>query len=265
MEIKLLTSNIWADVFGNPVKWRDAALVSVIDRYGPDIVMLQEAHPNWQRSAAFTESFGRLGYAVSRPDLLGNPLNYTPVLYKTDVFTEEGNGFRLFSGPNDYLSKSVSASLLRHRGENRLIGAMSTHFYYAQTEAGNEARMSNAAELAEWFDHVFSGIPCFCGGDFNCDVLSAPFRLLEEHGVRCASTLAAVKKNPVRSHHKNPFYDQNADRYVPAEPSTKSDRRSIDHIVTGGGGVTIREYEVITDGDAMILSDHCPLIITAEL
>ena len=43
MILKLMTSNIWADVFGNPVNIRDAALVSLLSKYGPDAVFLQEA------------------------------------------------------------------------------------------------------------------------------------------------------------------------------------------------------------------------------
>ena len=51
ISITLMTSNIWADVFGNPVKGRDDALVTLLERYKPDVVMLQEVHPNWHSSA----------------------------------------------------------------------------------------------------------------------------------------------------------------------------------------------------------------------
>ena len=46
MIVTLMSSNIWADVFGNPVKDRDSALVALLRRYAPDVLMLQEVHPN---------------------------------------------------------------------------------------------------------------------------------------------------------------------------------------------------------------------------
>ena len=40
MTIKFMTSNIWADVFGNPVKGRDSALCRIISKYKPDVIGL---------------------------------------------------------------------------------------------------------------------------------------------------------------------------------------------------------------------------------
>ncbi|MBO4327502.1 MAG: endonuclease/exonuclease/phosphatase family protein [Clostridia bacterium] len=264
--ITLLTSNIWADVFGNPVEGRDSALAALIVRYDPDIIMLQEAHPNWHRSEVLKKCLADRGYAVSRPDLNGNPLNYTPLIYRSCRFREDKALFKLFEGPNDYDSKSVSGSRLTDNASGISFAAMSTHFYFAQNEEGNIARRSNARELIECFDALCSsGIAGFCGGDFNCDIDSEPFADLNDADIRCASTVAQIRTNFFRTHHKNPVYDAEKKEYIPAIPSAEDNRKSIDHIVFRGRGVKICSYTVIRDKEALILSDHCPVLIRAEI
>ena len=266
MEIVLMTSNIWADVFGNPVEGRDQALVTLIERYEPDVLMLQEVHPNWHRSAVLASGLDKNGYVISMPDLGSNTLNYTPLVFNSRRFREEKSLFRLFSGPNDYTSKSVSGAVLRETGSGKAFAAMSTHFYFAQNPDGNAARLGNARELIECFDSLCSeGIPGFCGGDFNCDISSEPFAVLNAAGIFCASALAENRINFIRTHHKNPEYDAENCRYIPAKPSKKDNNLSIDHIVLRGNGLAIKEYEVIADEEALILSDHCPVLIRAEI
>ena len=142
---------------------------------------------------------------------------------------------------------------------------MSTHFYFAQNDEGNAARISNAKELTACFDALcIDGIPGFCGGDFNCDISSEPFALLNAGGIVCASTIAAERTNFIRTHHKNPEYDAEKRQYIPAKPSKKDNNLSIDHIVVRGSGVRVLNYTVITDEEALILSDHCPVLIRAE-
>jgi ribokinase len=265
INITLLTSNVWADVFGNPVKDRDQALVTLIERYSPDVIMLQEVHPNWHRSAVLARGLEKNSYVLSLPDLNGNPLNYTPLAYRKDRFTEEKNLFLLYQGPNDYSSKSVSGALLRDKASGISFAAMSTHFYFAQNDEGNSARVSNARELLGCFSRLCEGgVPGFCGGDFNCDVDSEPFLVLNGANVRCASLLAENRINFVRTHHKNPTYDAETGKYIPAPPPKKNNRRSIDHIVVKGSAA-VKEYQVISDEEALILSDHCPVLIRAEI
>lgn len=266
MEIVLMSSNIWADVFGNPVEGRDRALVTLLGRYEPDVLMLQEVHPNWHRSAVLADGLRRNGYVLSTPDLGGNALNYTPLAYNSRRFSEERSLFRLFAGPNDYTSKSVSGAVLTDRESGRSFAAMSTHFYFAQDPAGNAARVSNARELTECFNALTNdAVPGFCGGDFNCNVSSEPFAVLNAAGIYSASALAETRTNFIRTHHKNPVYDAENGCYIPAKPSKKDNNLSIDHIVVRGNSVKIKEYTVVTDNEALILSDHCPVLIRAEI
>ncbi len=262
MTLKLMTSNVWADVFGNPVHPRDKLLCEIVKEERPDVLFLQEMHPGWYRSDLLP-CLATMGYVMSKPETGENRLNYTPLLYLAEKFTEQTSRFLLYEGPNDYDSKSVSASLLSDNETGCRFAVASTHMYFAQNEAGNKVRISNANELCGLLDE-FKNVPVFCGGDFNCDTESEPFEVLAYHGIRCCSLAASERLNFIRTDHGNPVYDKFSGIYTPAEPSDDPNCLSIDHVVFKGNAV-IKSYNVISDKRACIVSDHCPVVITAEL
>lgn len=263
-KIKLMTSNVWADVFGNPVHPRDKLLCELVREELPDVLFLQEMHPNWHKSD-LKPVLAALGYAESLPGLPeGQPLNYTPLFYKKSRLKEISNGFLLYDGPNDYSSKSVSYALFELRRSKKRFAACSTHMYFAQNEEGEKARISNAKQLADISGKFPPGTPFFCGGDFNCDVKSLPFAVLDQSSIRCASLFAKKKINFIRTHHKNPVYDVEAQKYTPAPLSQRPNDESIDHIVFKGPA-RILTYKVISDERARIVSDHCPVVIEAAV
>ncbi|MBP1587664.1 MAG: endonuclease/exonuclease/phosphatase family protein [Clostridia bacterium] len=266
MTVRIFTSNVWADVFGNPVHPRDKLLAELVKKYSPDVICLQEMHPNWHKSD-LKPCLSAMGYRESLPDLKGNPINFTPVFFRASRFAETDCGFLLYSGLNDYQSKSVSYSLLTAADEDGrpfTVCAMSTHFYFAQDPQGEAARLSNARELIDLIDSVKGADAFFCGGDYNCDVHSKPFALLASRGINSASLADCPKTDFVRTDHKNPVYDAGGGLYIPAKMSDEPNDRSIDHI-TCRGKARIVSYRVITDPEAGIISDHCPVLTDAEI
>ena len=262
--LKLMTSNVWADVFGNPVSPRDVYLAGIVGDEEPDVLFLQEMHPNWHRSR-LKPALEELGYKESKPVLPSEQkLNYTPLFYKKSRFAEKASGFLLYEGLNDYDSKSVSYSLLELKDSGETFAACSTHMYFAQNEEGEKARLDNARQLAGFCGSFPEGTPFFCGGDFNCDIGSAPFRFLNENGIWCASLFAENKVNFIRTDHLNPVYDKKAGKYIPADSSQSSNSESIDHIVFKGNA-EILSYKVISDMRALVLSDHCPVVVEAKI
>ncbi|MBO7397762.1 MAG: endonuclease/exonuclease/phosphatase family protein [Clostridia bacterium] len=262
--IKLMTSNVWADVFGNPVHPRDKLLAELVREEAPDVLFLQEMHPNWH-AGDLKPLLKALGYAESLPALPeGQALNYTPLFYKESRLRELSNGFLLYDGLNDYTSKSVSYAEFEIIRSKIRFAAASTHMYFAQNAEGEKARMSNAVQLADISRKFPSGTPFFCGGDFNCSVNSLPFYELNSRGICCASLAAKKKTNFIRTDHKYPVYDKESHRYTPAELTLEPNCESIDHIVFRGP-TDILSYKVVTDERARILSDHCPVVITAAI
>ena len=265
MKVKIMTCNVWADVFGNPVKERDECLARVILKYMPDAVSFQEMHPNWHRSKLQEELFTR-GYKEAEAELSGNPLNYTPVYYRADVYELIETGFHKFSGPNDYDSKSATWAVLKDRATGKTFCNIATHFYYESNEKGENARRQNSREILEISENIRKkyGIPVFLGGDLNCDLLSEPYRILEEGGLKCASLTAKEKTNCICTWHEYPKYNKETEKYTPANLSDRENKYSIDHILTTKDAAVLK-YEVVTEEDAKIASDHCPVYIEAEI
>ena len=53
MKLRLMTSNIWGDYFGNPVEERAQNFIDIFTRYSPDVIGIQEATTNWYKSELF--------------------------------------------------------------------------------------------------------------------------------------------------------------------------------------------------------------------
>ncbi len=262
--VKIMSSNVWADVFGNPVKSRDTNLATLIERYMPDAVCFQEMHPHWHDCELQKRVFAK-GYVESKPALRGNPLNYTPIYYRGDKFKEIRKGFKKFSGPNDYDSKSASWTVLESLETGKRFAVIATHFYYEANDLGNKARINNAKEILKLAEKIRNGgdLPIFCGGDLNCDLLSEPYKVLEDGGFVCSSLIARDRENFICTCHSNPVYDKKTETFS-SEPSTRENKYSIDHILTSGLADVVK-YTVICDDEAFRVSDHNPVLVEAEM
>ena len=47
--MRIMTSNIWGDYFGNPVNVREDLLFDVFKKYSPDVLGLQEYNAGWYK------------------------------------------------------------------------------------------------------------------------------------------------------------------------------------------------------------------------
>ena len=263
MNVRIMTSNVWVDFFGNPVPPRDELLADIIAEQMPDAVAFQEMHMSWHNSVLKTRLFA-LGYAEVCPDLHGNPYNCTPVLYNANRFREVRSCFHLYSGPNDVNSKSYTAVCLEEKESGARIGMIGTHFWFKEDEEGNLAREQNARELIEGFDSLGDCSAVFCGGDYNCDEHSSPLAILADAGIVTSHKIAEELVNPTCTWHCEPVYDNETSKYTPAPVSTVPHEYSLDHILVRGNA-KVRRYEVIADERARIVSDHSPVVIDAEI
>ena len=263
MDLRIMTSNVWVDFFGNPVPPRDGLLAEIIAERMPDAVAFQEMHMSWHNSALKPRLFS-LGYAEVCPDLGGCPYNCTPVLYNANRFREVRSSFRLYSGPNDVNSKSYTAVCLEEKESGVRIGMIGTHFWFMWDEEGNTAREQNARELIGAFDSFADCAAVFSGGDYNCDEKSSPLSILADAGIVTSHKIAEELINPTCTWHGEPVYDKETGKYTPAPLSTVPHEHSLDHILVRGSA-KIKRYEVIADERARMASDHSPVVIDAEI
>ena len=80
-ELRIMTSNIWGDYFGNPPHEREDALADVFLRYLPDTLAMQEVTANWWKSRLFERLKDE--YAVVEGDG-PDQTNHIPLLYRRD-------------------------------------------------------------------------------------------------------------------------------------------------------------------------------------
>ena len=79
MTIRLMTSNIWGDYFGNEVSGRDEKLERVYRRYMPDVLGLQEMTDSWHRSPVWERLRGEYAFV---PVPTEENTDFTPLLYR---------------------------------------------------------------------------------------------------------------------------------------------------------------------------------------
>ncbi len=262
---RVMSSNIWGDYFGNPPHERDQALASVLLRYAPDLIALQEVTPNWWTSRLFAALAA--DYAVADGGASDQRrTNYTPLLYRRSRFELLSQGVDFYHLKLDR-SKGVTWAVLRDLESRRLVIAFSTHFWWKGTDESNYIRTVNAEKLAERLLELqrrYGDAPVLGGGDFNCTVASDALRLLKTRGFSSAQEVAD-EASPVCSHHGDPKRDD-AGRYRGApRPSDNVKARSIDHLLVSAASVRVLRETVILDQDALDASDHSPIFMDVAL
>lgn len=264
MDLRIMTSNVWADVFNNPVEGRDKELSTVYLRYMPDILCLQEVHPSWHNSNLKPPLF-EAGYdEITGVDLADNTNNYTPLLFRADKLEVLDKGFVKFAGLNDFGSKSATWARFWSKADGTEFVAAATHLYWTADEAGEKARISNCREILDCAEPFISkGIPLLCGGDFNCVIGSAPQRFLEEKGMISSSRVCEKMTEDISSHHGDPIYDPNLKKFK-GKRTTNPNEMSLDHIMVSGN-VKVKTYTVVCDAEALDATDHSPVYIDVEI
>ena len=51
--MRIMTSNIWGDYFGNEVSSRENQLSDVFEKYDADVIGMQEVTDSWYKSSIF--------------------------------------------------------------------------------------------------------------------------------------------------------------------------------------------------------------------
>ena len=265
--LRIMSSNIWGNCKDDcPIADRDDNLAVIYERYLPDIVGMQECSP---KSRAESPNIMDL-VSDKYEEIPTNPTNehknnYTPIIYLRDKFAVLDKGWHYFSGLNDRGSKSITWAVFERRNDGARFIVMNTHYYWTQDEPGRAARVGNTAELLDLFGRLTKlyPYPVFFTGDFNCRTCEAPIKAILEFGIREPRD-EIENSSPYTSHHDYPTYDPKSDSYhTPIMPDLAREN-SIDHIFTHGKISTLF-YEVVTDFESLLATDHCPIFIDAVI
>ena len=108
MNVRIMSSNIWGDYFGNEIAVREDQLLDVYQRYAPDVLGMQEATKSWRQSALFRELAKDYEFVDTGAF---TDANYTPLVYRRDFFNLIDSGFVQFEDTPDK-SKSFTWAVL---------------------------------------------------------------------------------------------------------------------------------------------------------
>ena len=277
--LRFIAFNIWGDYFGNPPHERDMTQASVLSRYAPDIIALQEVTPNYWKSRLFTE-LDKKGYAtirtnerdaIRRAGGLGAEgfVNHVPLLYRRDRLELVASGYDIFHLELTD-NKGITWAVLEDKIDGRRLIAFSTHFWYQQNGAESDAiRELNARACVELFGKIkvlYGDLPVIGGGDFNVfrTFASTAHDTFRRHGYVRADAVAA-KRSECSSWHGNPVRDANGIYRGARKPKDDSRFYSLDHVFVEAAKIDVREQRVILEQDALDVSDHSPVMVDFTL
>lgn len=265
-ELRVMSSNIWGDYFGNPPEERDVALAAVLKRYHPDILALQEVTANWWKSRLFPALSEDYVVVDGGEEARQGRVNYTPLLFARQRFDCVSQGVDFFHLRLD-CSKGVTWAVLREKASGRDVIAFSTHFWWKSSDESNYIRTVNAEKLAMRLDSLrflHQGAPVVGGGDFNCHVESEALQQLMRAGYPSAQEVTEVA-SPECSHHGDPQRDASGVYRGTVRPQDNVKRYSIDHLLVSAATVRVLRETVVLEQDALDVSDHSPIFMDVRL
>lgn len=204
--------------------------------------------------------------AAQVEDLLGQMPEYTVVddlyfgerktscgvriFYKTDRFEVLNKGLFFLAANTVNPGKGWDAESIRMcvwvQLKDRVSGKKFFHFNTHLDHKGTKAREEGAKLINRKIDEIVGSKPCFVTGDFNHQPNSKTYATMTEHMYDSRLVSKEAPKGPEFT-----FAD------------FKTPKFRIDYIFVQG--VKVLEYEVLTQVDGRYPSDHCAVVIKAEV
>jgi len=258
--LRIMSSNIWGDYFGNPVEERQDLLERVYKRYNPDILALQEATPAWNDSKLFLNLKEDYSF-VPTPE---KDNNYVPLLYKTDRFVLLEGGYVDYSDTPDP-SKGITWGVFSDRETGKKLGVLCSHFWWQKFGDPYEdaIRSSNARVLSQKAREIEKNCDCpvVALGDFNSTWGVPSILTLKKEGWLFARE-ESNETSTVSTEHGDPKRGEDG-RYR-GRRTTDGWKKSIDHIIHRGNMIPTR-FMVVEDQDALDATDHSPIFCDYDL
>lgn len=257
--MRIMTSNIWGDYFGNEVTVREDQMYSVYCKYAPDVIGIQEFTSGWYKSSLFEKLHD--DYAMIGTEAYDNT-NFVPLFVKKK-YKLAAKGFEYLTNTPDE-SKAITWAVLSDSEKNVTFAVCNTHFWWVIGSEHDKIRARNAEQLAALMKYLNEKYDCpvFAFGDMNCILTAEVFSVYEKKGIQHLHDLAELKSD-ISSYHGDPVRGEDG-RFHGCKTS-RDYRFSIDHIVALGDGFSTSEYRVIEDKDALDATDHSPVYADVEI
>lgn len=260
-DIRIMSHNIWCGEVHN----RDLHLAEIYFRHAPDVLALQEMTQNLYDSRLL--SLLEEKYELLKPDTQGL-LDNTPLLVRRGVFDVVKCGWHIYDGLNNHKSKSLAWAILRKADDGSEIGVISTHYWWQAGPESDLARVYDAKQLTAYahFMQVEYGVPVVAMGDLNMRIGAPGYIEMTSTGAMDMRMAAVEYASRSNTHHPYAVYNPESGEYENGPMPKGSHLNAIDHMfVYGHEQLDVRVFNVVTEQEALDVSDHCPIYVDCKI
>lgn len=260
-DIRIMSHNIWCGEVHN----RDLHLAEIYFSHAPDVLALQEMTQNLYDSRLL--SLLEEKYELLKPDTQGL-LDNTPLLVRRGVFDVVKCGWHIYDGLNNHKSKSLAWALLRKTDDGSEIGVISTHYWWQAGPESDLARVYDAKQLTAYahFMQVEYGVPVVAMGDLNMRIGAPGYIEMTSTGAMDMRMAAVEYASRSNTHHPYAVYNPESGEYENGPMPKGSHLNAIDHMfVYGHEQLDVRVFNVVTEQEALDVSDHCPIYVDCKI
>lgn len=260
-DIRIMSHNIWCGEVHN----RDLHLAESYFRHAPDVLALQEMTQNLYDSRLL--SLLEEKYELLKPDTQGL-LDNTPLLVRRGVFDVVKCGWHIYDGLNNHKSKSLAWAILRKTDDGSEIGVISTHYWWQAGPESDLARVYDAKQLTAYahFMQVEYGVPVVAMGDLNMRIGAPGYIEMTSTGAMDMRMAAVEYASRSNTHHPYAVYNPESGEYENGPMPKGSHLNAIDHMfVYGHEQLDVRVFNVVTEQEALDVSDHCPIYVDCKI
>ncbi|MEI3058332.1 MAG: endonuclease/exonuclease/phosphatase family protein [Eubacteriales bacterium] len=260
-DIRIMSHNIWCGEVHN----RDLHLAEIYFRHAADVLALQEMTQNLYDSRLL--SLLEEKYELLKPDTQGL-LDNTPLLVRRGVFDVVKCGWHIYDGLNNHKSKSLAWAILRKTDDGSEIGVISTHYWWQAGPESDLARVYDAKQLTAYahFMQVEYGVPVVAMGDLNMRIGAPGYIEMTSTGAMDMRMAAVEYASRSNTHHPYAVYNPESGEYENGPMPKGSHLNAIDHMfVYGHEQLDVRVFNVVTEQEALDVSDHCPIYVDCKI
>jgi len=272
--IRFMTFNIFGSGYGGFLAdEREDRAIAVVRRHAPDIISWQEVNEGWWMSKLFRsmdefetirgdedEALKRAGANLSkrRP----NWVNHEPLMFRKSRFRLLDSGLDFYHVSLQF-EKSLTWAVLEDKSDNRRLIAFATHFWWQQngpeSDAIRELNVRHILWRVEAIRAKWGDLPVVGGGDFNCEKGSLAMDTFALNGYADAGEVAP-ERSTVPSEHGALVRDSQGRCRGRIGQIGRKGHAMLDHVVFTASGFRALRHRVITDEDALDISDHSPVV-----
>ena len=265
-EYRVIFNNIYGShQEEHPAETRNLMQAELHLEYMPDVIGLQESSDKVTSYHAFMK---RNGYtAVPSNPNNSNKHDYTAMLYRADKLDLLECGYHLYDDGAGDKSKAVTWAVFKDKATGDVFAVGSTHFYWKSDELGQAARLKDAAQLTEVAKKITDKYNCpfIVGGDYNCNINSEPFKILNNEGFLNFQKISPDTMD-ITTHHSYSAYDEELKLYLVPVVPTNPYSKAIDHaLLYNQSTLTAKKFRVVLDDYSFLSSDHCPVMIDFDI